>query len=204
MKTDKINSNSKIKALLALAGIFSFAVFLTSIILHLKPSLMADSIIDFSTHHYFLMGFISLIVVLICYKSYETLSIKIEEEHQLRKKLGITRSKRVKQQIITVKNSLYQNAQKLVSKQVDKQVVGNLIFDTTDVLVSEEDKIQRYNNLTKAMMLGNAIKHKVKIYFRDKESNKHIETTVWQANQSHISLKGGLVLPVRSIYKVEI
>lgn len=204
MEKDKVNSKSKLRAILILLGILAFSMFLTSILLHVKPSLMADSIINFSTHHYFLIGFISLTMVLVCYKFYESVSEKIEKVHQLRKKRGITRAQMINEGFLEVKEKIYHNAHKLVSQQIDKQKVKELSFDNNDVLKSEEEKIRRQDNLAKAMMLGNAIKHKVRIYFRDKESNKHIETTVWHASSSHISLKGGIVLPVKSIYKVEI
>lgn len=204
MENNKVNSKAKVKAALVLLGILAFSMLLTSIILHMEPSIMADSLIDFSTHHYFLMGFVSLIMVLICYKFYESICEQIEKDQKLRKKNGLTRSQIIGERIQEMKDKIYNNTHKLVSQQIDKQMVGELKFDTNDVLKSEEEKLKRQDSLSKAMLLGNAIKHKVKIYFKDKESNKHIETTVWHATQSHISLKGGVVLPVKSIYKVEI
>lgn len=203
MKTINQHQKSGLKAILILIGLMAFAVFLASIFFHMKPSVLANTIIDFSTHHYFLMGFISVIVLLFCYKFYITLSEQIEKD-QVYRKQGMSRSQIIGKHIRSVNDKWYRNTDRKVSEFVDKFKVSELIFDKGDVLQSEEEKSKREESLTKAMMLGNSVKHKVRIYFRDRESDKHIETTIWHANSNHISLKGGLVLPVRSIYKVEI
>ena len=83
----------------------------------MQPSIMADSIIDFSTHHYFLMGFVSLIMVLVCYKFYQSISEQIEKDQELRKKRGLSRSQIISERILEVKDKFYHNTHKLVSQQ---------------------------------------------------------------------------------------
>jgi hypothetical protein len=90
------------------------------------------------------------------------------------------------------------------SKFIDKESIANLTFPLEDVLVSLDDTKQREIDLNNALMLGNLYKHKVKIYFKDTDSNKHIETTVWQLDSKVVTIKSGITLPVRSVYKVEI
>ncbi len=73
METTKNKPNSKTKTILVIIGILSVVVLLSCIALNFNPSLIAGSIIDFATHHYFLMGFISLTMVSICWKLYLSL-----------------------------------------------------------------------------------------------------------------------------------
>jgi hypothetical protein len=204
MKTRENKTYPKMKALIVLVGFIAAIIFLTSIILHIDPLNMADSIVDFATHHYFLAGFISLICMLICLKGYRSIGAAIERSHQKRSIIGYTRANRKRKMMQHVLEHAYFRAQQLKSHSVEKDTIKKLMFANKDVLSTKEAALERRDNLQKAVMLGNAIKHKVKIFFRDKQSNKHVETTVWHVDERHISLKGGITLPVSSIYKVEI
>jgi hypothetical protein len=86
---------------------------------------------------------------------------------------------------------------------IEKEKAGLLTFPQFDVLQSFDEITQREKDLNSALTLGNLHKQKIKIFFQDIISKKHIETTIWQVNSTHISLKGGMVIPVKSIYKIE-
>ena len=74
---------------------------------------------------------------------------------------------------------------------------------TEDVLTNPDEIQKRYRDLLNAMTLGNNFKHKVKIYTKIKDKINVMEASVWYANSKHVTLKGGAVLPVKSILKVE-
>lgn len=195
-------SNSKSKALLALISLIGALVFLASVVLHIAPLNMLKSIIDFSSHHYFLMGFISLAVVVISIKLYNAIDLEFEKQFNNKNNPNYIINKQ--RRFSRIREHIYLQTNMFKSSHIDKEKIKKLKFPSNDVLIAEEDKTERNSNLLKAMMLGNSIKHKVKIYFKDINNYKHVETTVWYANSNHISLKGGVIIPVKSIYKVEI
>lgn len=197
MDTKKNNSNSKIKALLALSAISAALVFLTSIVLHIDPLNMANSIVDFANHHYFLMGFISLVTMALCVKLYSSMDERIDRNYNNKNMVGYTRLKKKKKTIKSIREQFFLKTQKLKSRYVDKDQIQGLQFSNNEVLSDKEE-------LQSAMKLGNTLKQKVKIFFKDQKSNKYLETTVWHANSNHVVLKGGITIPVNRIYKVEI
>lgn len=204
MKTQKNNSNSKLKAVLILIGLSAAIIFLASILLHINPLNMADSIVDFATHHYFLMGFISLITMALSFKLYKSMDERIDRNYNNKNMIGYTRLKKRKRTMQSLKEQFYLKAQKLKSHNVEKDQIQGLKFSTNEVLTNNDELLSREQDLLRAMKLGNTLKQKVKIFFKDQKSNKHIETTVWHANSNHIVLKGGITIPVKSIYKVVI
>lgn len=204
METKKNNSNSKIKALLALSAISAALVFLTSIVLHIDPLNMANSIVDFATHHYFLMGFISLVTMALCVKLYSSMDERIDRNYNNKNMIGYTRLKKKKKTIQSIREQFFLKAQKLKSRYVEKDQIQGLQFSNNEVLSNKEELILREQELQRAMTLGNTLKQKVKIFFKDQKSNKYLETTVWHANSNHVVLKGGITIPVNRIYKVEI
>lgn len=203
MENLKNKSNSKIKAVVALIGILSGLMLFTSLVLHTNLLNLADSIVDFATHHIFLMSLASLILLVVSLKVYESMDIAIDSRYNKKNNIGFTRAKRKRKVLMTIIEGAYYKSQQLKSYSIDKNSIKDLKFEDNDVL-DKNDAIERMDNLQKAAMLGNAIKHKVRIFFKDQQSNKHVETTVWHADEKYISLKGGITLPVKSIYKIEI
>ncbi|MDX2173414.1 MAG: hypothetical protein SFY56_09850 [Bacteroidota bacterium] len=204
METTKNNSSRTTKLILITMASLSALIFLASIILHSKPTLIINDIADFAVHHYFLSGFIALVAVLICLKFYMGLNGNQNRTNLIKRENKIIRQlkRRERLQKITKKFSI--KMQTVKSHLIDKKNVSDLSFEKNDVLNDLDDKYRREEDLKRAMMLGNNYKHKVKLFFKDKFMNKHVETTVWNANSNHVTLKGGIVLPVKSIYKVEI
>jgi Flp pilus assembly CpaE family ATPase len=90
------------------------------------------------------------------------------------------------------------------AKIIDKSQIHELKFSTRDVLLSKQEAFLRELDLERALKLGNRVKHKVKIFFKANESLNYVETTIWSADSNYISLKGGITIPVTSIYRVQL
>lgn len=87
---------------------------------------------------------------------------------------------------------------------VDKELIKDLVFANEEVLLNEEARVQRKDQLQKAMFLGNISKGKSKITFVTNEGYKKVETTVWSADDVEVLLKSGTFIPVHAIYKVDL
>ena len=86
---------------------------------------------------------------------------------------------------------------------IDKEAVANLHFPDTDVLTSNDAKVERAADLNRAMTLGNLEHSKIKIYFEDDKSLKIVDTTVWGITDKRVILKQGLVIPINRVHKVK-
>jgi hypothetical protein len=87
---------------------------------------------------------------------------------------------------------------------VPKELVAGLEFSPGDVLTDSAAIRERAAMLHQAMLLGNGYKTKVRIVFETNHGTKAVETTVWQATEKQVMLKGGMNIPVRSIREVKI
>jgi hypothetical protein len=63
---------------------------------------------------------------------------------------------------------------------------------------------QRRHDADRAATLGNAYHGKVDIFFRTAEgANKRVYTTIWAADDEHLTLKSGGTLPLRAVLRFE-
>lgn len=88
-------------------------------------------------------------------------------------------------------------------QSIDKEAISELKFPESEVLNSQDSIIGRYNDLQRALTLGNLEYHKIKIYFEDDVSGKIVDTTVWGLTDKRVILKQGIVIPIHRIYKVK-
>ena len=86
--------------------------------------------------------------------------------------------------------------------EIYKESIKNLHFPKGDVLVSSFDQIMRMKNLEGATKMGNISHTKVLISFEDIEGQKKVETTIWGYTDTHVILKGDLLLPIRRINSI--
>lgn len=87
--------------------------------------------------------------------------------------------------------------------EIAKEEVKNIKFGEADVLGSKEDIFQRKIDLNRASALGAQSKSNIKIYFKDEADTKYkVVATVWAATERNVSLKGEIMIPLKSIYKV--
>jgi hypothetical protein len=89
-------------------------------------------------------------------------------------------------------------------KMIAKEDIPNVKFVSYEVLDKADDKLARREQIEKAMLLGNASKGKSKIFFMSEDGLLEVETTVWAASDDVVTLKGGVMIPVHCIEKVDL
>lgn len=90
-----------------------------------------------------------------------------------------------------------------VALVLKEQLPGLVSLNSEDVLKTEQEQKYRARMLYMAMILGNGYKNKVKITFESIDGPKKVDTTVWATTDTSVLLKGGISLPVCTIYSVE-
>jgi hypothetical protein len=89
-------------------------------------------------------------------------------------------------------------------KIIEKEELPTIKFVNYDVLNTNEERDIRREQVEKAMILGNGSKGKSKIFFMSQIGLLEVETTVWAASDDVITLKGGLMIPLHAIQKIEL
>jgi hypothetical protein len=87
---------------------------------------------------------------------------------------------------------------------ITKEEINAFHFVHQDVLSHEDERRLRFQELQKAMRLGNNEKSKAKITFATDDGIKRVETTVWAADAHGVMLKSGVYIPVHSICEVQL
>jgi hypothetical protein len=85
---------------------------------------------------------------------------------------------------------------------IEKEEIASLKFPTTDVLDDDNEIKTRISDINRALSLGNLEHSKIKIYFKDSESPKVVNTTVWAVTDKNVILKQGVMIPIHRIYKL--
>lgn len=85
------------------------------------------------------------------------------------------------------------------AKRVEKEELRNFVPATKIEKLNAQESRERADKLRRAMVLGNGYKNKCTIVFEDAQGLKHVETTIWMADELHVILKGGIILPVSAI-----
>lgn len=84
-----------------------------------------------------------------------------------------------------------------------KENVKELSFNSEDVLTDKKDIARRRIDLQRAQALGAQSKSNIKIFIRDSGGQEYVvEATVWAATEKNVTLKGGVIIPNRSIFKI--
>jgi sensor histidine kinase regulating citrate/malate metabolism len=84
---------------------------------------------------------------------------------------------------------------------IEKETIPSLKFNDKSTVEQHPDILKQ---IEKATILGNAHRTKVSIFFRDDESVKRVETTIWAAGTKFICLKGGVWIPISRLIEVKI
>lgn len=197
--TVKIRSNSRALKLIVLTSVFC-CLGIISLTLHVSPLKFLEILADFAAHHYLVAGFSFLLLA----------TISLQLYYKSKEKTGglisgnITRSTRRK---IAIANWQKRSRIRALSDQstyIGKEKISTLTFQAGDVLQSELNRRERFESLQKALSLGNLYKQKVIICFKAANTLQHTLGTVWQLDENFVSLKGGAVIPVQRIIKLEI
>lgn len=87
---------------------------------------------------------------------------------------------------------------------VQKEQIPSIQFSKTEVLESKKKKILRAHYLHRALQLGNLLKNKVHIYFKDRNDKlMRVHTTIWGITTDVIILKQGVTIPRNRIVHVD-
>lgn len=202
METKKIISKSVAKVMAIIIFGLTVIVFLSCLVLHLNPLELEGKIFEFAEHHYFWFGFISFLIGMTFLRVY----ILLYEQVSNPSSKGYIGIKSMFENSNKTKQAFSRNEvsdSSLDYQFIEKNKINTLNFPKEDVLNSPEQIKMREFELIKSMSLGNRYKHKVKIFFRDINAKRYTETTIWYADTKYITIKGGIALPVRSIYKIE-
>lgn len=88
------------------------------------------------------------------------------------------------------------------SKHIEKEELKNFVPAKKVAEISPQQRKQKLDDLKRAMVLGNSYKSKCTIVIETADGLKDVETTIWMANEMHIVLKGGIIIPISSIRDV--
>jgi hypothetical protein len=204
MEAENKNTHEITKKFIAVISLILVGATLVFIIFNETQLHFTHSLMDFAAHHYFLTGFLLITFLILFMKSQEPLTKKLRTKMRNHRRSRLNKYSGMFKKKMTMPSTTTETNDVSKSDLVMKDDVKDLKFPNNDVLGNEAEILKRNEDLLKAMKLGNTFKHKVKLFFKDIHSNKHVVTTVWHTNSNHISLKGGIVIPVRSIYKIEI
>jgi hypothetical protein len=83
---------------------------------------------------------------------------------------------------------------------VEKETIPELRFPQEDVLTDKADLERRRTDAERASRLGNAYQGKLDIFFQTADGQpKRVQTTVWGAHPEYLTLKAGIMLPLRAV-----
>ncbi len=87
---------------------------------------------------------------------------------------------------------------------VQKENIPELKFPKEDVFQDKGQKSLRAYYLNRASQLGNLLKSKVNIYFKDAENKlMRVNTTIWAVTQNSVILKKGTIIPRHRIVYID-
>jgi len=82
---------------------------------------------------------------------------------------------------------------------IEKERIGDYKIVQAEV----DNTASLYDKLLSAQRLGNEFKSKTSITFQTEDGPKRIETTVWSLTEHYIQIKSGVLIPLKSLIKVE-
>ena len=87
---------------------------------------------------------------------------------------------------------------------IEKETITSLDFSKTEVLRDAARKTMRKTDLNRALKLGNLLKNKVNIYFKDIEEHlMRVNTTIWAVTDDAVILKQGILIPRHRVVMVD-
>lgn len=83
---------------------------------------------------------------------------------------------------------------------IEKESIPTLRFPQEDVLTDKADLARRSADAERASRLGNGYQGKLDIFFQTADGQpKRVQTTVWGAHPEYLTLKAGIMLPLRAV-----
>lgn len=92
----------------------------------------------------------------------------------------------------------------MIATLIEKESLNDVKFSHEEVLTSQQEITERSAWLTKALILGNAHRGKVKLSFKTAANETlSVYTTVWTVAENYVTLKANRFIPIRSITAIE-
>ena len=83
---------------------------------------------------------------------------------------------------------------------IEKEAIPALRFPHKDVLTDKAALERRRADAERATRLGNTYQGKLDIFFQTADGQtKRVQTTVWGAHPGYLTLKAGIMLPLRAV-----
>ena len=92
----------------------------------------------------------------------------------------------------------------ITAEIIKKEDISNLNFSKREVLTDPDERLKRLNDLFRSQSLGNLHQSKVKLTFEAENDHVYqVDTTIWAVGNSFVSLKGGINIPIHSIFRID-
>jgi hypothetical protein len=90
------------------------------------------------------------------------------------------------------------------AETIEKENIPSLNFSKREVLTDPDERLKRLNDLFRSQSLGNLHQSKVKLTFEAADHHVYqVNTTIWAVGNAFVSLKGGVNIPIHSIFKID-
>ncbi len=91
---------------------------------------------------------------------------------------------------------------------MENQLIAELItkenlYQYKVVDAPSDHSLELQSKLQNALRLGNEFKSKSNITFMTEDGPKRIETTVWSLTDKYLQIKGGVLLPLKSLISID-
>jgi len=87
---------------------------------------------------------------------------------------------------------------------IQKEDIPQLKFSKKEALKTSKERSLRAYYLNRASKLGNLLKNKVKIYFKNhKDELLQVYTTIWAVTSDFVVLKKGITIPKNRIVYID-
>ena len=87
----------------------------------------------------------------------------------------------------------------MIGQIIEKERVND--FKLISAEVDKSTMLQ--DKLKSALRLGNEFKSKTTIAFQTTDGPKRVETTVWSLTDNYLQIKGGVLIPLKSIIEID-
>ena len=164
-------TNTQSKSALMIVGLTFGGIFFTSIILIIPLRLMGIAILDIAAHHHFLMGFISLLVLMFCIKKYMSYYNVTNNRYNLRKMTGF-KGKTKNSPNGKFRNYLEKRYGSQKSLINHKNKIADFVFSNKDNVKIRMEELQKLKEKS--------------------DTNNLNETTIWYEESSQVSMKSGI------------
>lgn len=177
-----------------------FLVLLTK--LNHKVHQAIEELVSYSAQHYFVSGFVLLLICVLALRAI----VVPNRSRYIGKTVFINRRTRTQKRLYRLflqRIRLLKELKKRKEPTIKSQTVNTIHADTFEVLKDESQIRQREKDLKLAMAMCQTKDHEVKLTFNYMGFKRTKNTKLWHYDEKYVMLKGGIVLPVNSIYKIE-